>query len=291
LDAVDAQFTFGGKVTRTEPGIQALLEEVVAEFSRLPEVKAVVLSGSKGGESTDGYSDIDLYVYAKTEPSKTWRAELAQKFGNNTSIGNEFWEPGDEWIANSTGTVVDIMYRTPAWIAEQLDRVLNRHQASVGYSTCFVHNVHHSRVFYDCDGWFESLRKMTQRPYAEALRKAIIAKNHPILRSTLSSYLHQIEVALIRRDLPSLNHRITAMLASYFDILFAVNRVFHPGEKRLLAYALAKCHKRPPRIEVQVNTLLTSIAETSQPLLLQRANELLDGLDLLLVAEGLMATE
>jgi hypothetical protein len=240
---------------------------------------------------TDVNSDIDLYVYAKTEPSKIWRADLVRKFGENASIGNEFWEQGDEWIENRAGIVVDIMYRTPKWIEDQLNRVLNRHQASVGYSTCFVHNVKYSKVIYDYDGWFESLQTRVNQPYAEALRKAIIGKNHPILRSTLSSFLHQIEIALIRKDLPSINHRITALLASYFDILFAVNRVFHPGEKRLLAYALAKCPKRPPQIEMQVNTLLTSIADTSQPILLQSVNELLDGLDILLVAEGLMEAE
>jgi hypothetical protein len=28
----------------------------------------------------------------------------------------------------------------------------------------------------------------------------------------------------------SLNHRTAALLASYFDVLFALNRVHHPGD-------------------------------------------------------------
>ena len=46
-------------------------------------------------------------------------------------------------------------------------------------------------------------------------------------------------LAFRRRDRISLNHRTTAWLASYFDILFAANRRFNPSEKRLLTHAQA----------------------------------------------------
>ena len=274
-----------------ESGAQALIEEITGEFAKLPEVTAVVISGSHGSELSDAGSDLDLYVYAGHEPPKAWRADLARKFGERASIGNDFWEPGDEWIALRTGNVVDIMYRSPAWIEQQFDRVLLRHQASVGYSTCFVYNVLHSNTLYDRGNWFASLRAKAEQPYPEPLRSAIIAKNHPILRRTLSSYTHQIAMALARNDSLSVNHRITALLASYFDILFAINRLFHPGEKRLVAYVLAYCPKHPPDFETQVHELLSAIAPSGQPDVLGRVNDLLDGLDALLIEEQLITPE
>lgn len=267
---------------------KALLEAVTAEFAALPDVTAVVLSGSREGKFSDDRSDIDLYVYAEPEPSEAWRAKLGRKFGDRARIGNHFWEPGDEWVASRNSTVVDIMYRSPAWIEAQLDRVWFQHQASVGYSTCFIHNVLHSMPLHDRDGWFALLRTKAQLPYPEPLRRAIIAKNHPILRSLLSSYVHQIALALGRADQVSVNHRISALLASYFDILFAVNRLPHPGEKRLVAYVLAQCPKLPPDFQTQVNELLLAVAPTGQSDALEKVTALLDGLDALLIAEGLI---
>lgn len=273
----------------TDANIQVLLDEITAEFAALPQVSAVVLSGSRESKFSDNRSDIDLYVYAEPEPSIALRSELGKRLGYQARIGNHFWEPGDEWVASRTGTVVDIMYRSPAWITAQLDHVWLRHVASVGYSTCFVHNVLHSQPLYDRHSWFAMLRAKVQQPYPEPLRRAIIAKNHPILRVVLGSYVHQISLALGRADLVSVNHRITALLASYFDILFAVNRVPHPGEKRLVAYVLATCQKRPPDFQAQVNGLLTAVTASGQSDVLARVNEMLDELDALLIAEGLIA--
>ena len=51
----------------------------------------------------------------------------------------------------------------------------------------------------------------------------------------------QIEKALKRQDLLSINHRSSEFFASYFDLLFALNEQTHPGEKRMLAYAKTNC--------------------------------------------------
>jgi hypothetical protein len=181
------------------------------------------------------------------------------------------------------------MYRHPGWIEEQLDRVLVKHQATVGYSTCFCHNVLSSKILYDRRAWFKQLQQRANQPYPEPLRRAIIAKNHPILRRNISSYLHQLESAAARDDRVSLNHRTAALLASYFDVLFAINRLPHPGEKRLAAFAKKFCARTPARMEEQINALIAATATPNGHVtVMQAATALIDGLETLLFAEALI---
>lgn len=58
-------------MTIIETGAQLLLKEVAAEFAALAEVTAVAFAGSRTGEFSDDRSDIDLCVYADTEPPET----------------------------------------------------------------------------------------------------------------------------------------------------------------------------------------------------------------------------
>ncbi len=223
------------------------------------------MAGSQIAKVSDDLSDLDFYIYTQSEISLDIRTNIAKEFATRIEINNSFWEPGDEWIDNNSGRGVDIMYRTPSWIEEQLDRVLVLHQASVGYSTCFWWNVLMSRSLYDRDGWFSQLQEKAKQPYPSQLRKAIIAKNYPILRKNISSYTYQLELAINRSDFVSMNHRITALLASYFDIIFAVNYVPHPGEKRLVDWAKKLCKKLPNNIEHYVKRGKCNIIELGQP--------------------------
>ncbi len=177
----------------------AAADRIASRFSAFPEVEAVVLAGSRQSQFADDHSDVDLYVYASDIVPTSLRAEISRG-ARRSEIGNSFWEPGDEWIDDETGIDVDVMFRTTRWIEDQLDRVLQRHEASVGYSTCFWYNVRNSRALFDRAGWFKALQERAGQPFPEQLKRAIIAKNHPILRDTMSSYLHQIELALARHD-------------------------------------------------------------------------------------------
>ncbi|MFQ4144758.1 DUF4037 domain-containing protein [Chlorogloeopsis sp. ULAP02] len=266
--------------------ISSLAQNIAAEFSQLPQVVAVALAGSQTSAIADDFSDLDFYVYVQEEISVNIRESIAKKFSDRIEINNQFWEPGDEWIDKNSGWSVDIMYRTPNWIEQQIDAVLVKHEASVGYSTCFWWNILHSQPLYDKDGWFRQLRVRATQPYPEELRRAIIAKNYPILRNNLSAHTHQIELATKRNDLISINHRISALIASYFDIIFAVNYLPHPGEKRLIKFAKKFCNKLPKNLEDNITKLILSICE--QQNILDQAIVLIDELDAWLINETII---
>jgi predicted nucleotidyltransferase len=263
-----------------------LARRVADLFRTLPDVEAMALAGSQVAEEVDPSSDIDLYVYTTAQIPLRDRAAIVERLGARRSDLNlRFWDLGDEWVDAGTGIEVDVMYWDTAWIEGQLGRVLIECQASMGYSTCHWYTVRNSMVLYDRSGWLRRLKEKSAVSYPEALRRAIVAKNHPVLRRVIPSYLGQIKKAKQRNDAVSLNHRVAALLASYFDVLFALNRVLHPGEKRLLQKAAEHCAKVPPGMVQQVEDVLraTSTADES---LVARVAALLDGLDELLLEEG-----
>ena len=263
----------------------SLVQRVASQFGSLDQVEAVAMSGSQTSELCDSNSDVDLYVYVTDVVPLEVRRRIAAG-ATRAEIGNEYWEPGDEWIDRETGIAVDVMYRNVAWIEGQLDRVLRQHQASVGYSTCFWYNVRHSQVLFDRRGWLQNLKNFSDQPYPPELKRAIIAKNFPLLRRNLSSYLRQIELALARKDPVSVNHRVTALLASYFDVLFAVNEVPHPGEKRLILHALTQCQKLPRGMAGNIQAVLASV-QIGDATAVSNLHLLIDGLQDLLASEGL----
>jgi len=267
---------------------QTLAYKIAGYFQELPQVTAIALAGSQTNQRSDAASDIDVYVYHTDEVLLADRTRIAQASGaTQANLGMDFFGQGDEWIDGVTQIGVDIVYFETTWMVAQIERVLTHHQANMGYSTAFWHTIRHYQILHDPSGWFRALYEKCQQPYPEALRRAIIAKNYPILRGVIPAYLHQIEKAMKRNDAVSVNHRVAALLASYFDVLFALNYLPHPGEKRLLSLAQKDCPKCPPNIESHIMGLLKATA-TMNGELPRLVNQLIDELEVLLVAERLL---
>jgi len=259
--------------------ITGMLEKIISFLQSETRVQALVLSGSRTGLVGDEHSDYDMYLYSTKPLDIGFRQELARQFSKRAEVGNSFFEDGDELLLHD-GTALDIMYRSLDWATEEIEQVWIKHRARVGYTTATIHTIKNAQILFDRVGQFSRIQKQVATPYPSELVQSIISKNYPLLRSKLmASYHEQLEKALKRRDMVSQAHRSAALLASYFDILFALNRQTHPGEKQLVKWAVKSCSKLPVDFETDIQHLVSHIGT---PALLESVSHLLDHLDALL---------
>ena len=275
MGAVDANVTIN---------VNTALDKLVGLFSELPQVEAVALGGSKAGAHADATSDFDISVCTNGVISPETRRDIVRQLGGASvdNLDHDYFGGGDEWLDAETGGHFDAMYFNLGWWREQLERPLKYHQPSLGYTTAFAYTVNRSRILYDPQGKYAALQATTFEPYPEVLREAIVRYNQPLLRTTISSYFAQLKKAVSRDDLVSVTNRVAALMASYFDILFAVNRALHPGEKQLLRLA-GELPSLPENFERDVTETLSASGDE----LLGAVTRQLDALDMWLRREGL----
>lgn len=265
-----------------------LAHALAAEFENFESVEAIAVGGSLAGGSTDEHTDIDLYIFTHTTIPLVERTSIVNSFGaSQRDMNLTFWDLGDQWIDKNTGTEIDLIYWDTQWISDEINKVVVKHMASMGYTTCFWRTLKECVILFDRAGWLHELKAKCEKPYPDELLQAIVNKNHPVLRQVIPSYYHQVKKAVEREDLISLNHRVAAYLASYFDILFAMNRVLHPGEKKMLPFAQHNCQLIPKDIEIKINTLFRE-AGSGSPALLVTLDTLTDDLEALLLEKDLI---
>jgi hypothetical protein len=265
----------------TIPAHQELSRRLVDLYKQFPHVQAVALGGSlASGQAVDATSDVDLYVFTDALISLQERIALVEQAGgaSRANMNLDYWDLGDEWFHAQTGIEVDVVYWDTQWIEDTLARVIRDHQASAGYSTAHWNTILQAQPLFDRAGWFAQLQESCRQPYPEELRQSVITRNLALLRDVIPSYLRQLEKALHRGDQVSINHRMAALLSSYFDVIFAFNRVLHPGEKRLVAHAQRLCAYLPEEMPEQVSRVL-QLSGTLDPELIVAVNRLVDGLE------------
>ena len=230
--------------------VDALFEEL----SRLPQVEAIALGGSRATGRNDEKSDYDVYVYLTAPLEEAYRRVILSKYCSYMEIGNTFWELEDD-VTLLDGIDMDIIYRNLEDFARGIASVVDDCTAWNGYTTCMWHNLITSRIIFDRIGRLQKLQARYQIPYPQKLKENIISRNLNLLSGMLPSFDTQIQKAENRGDLVSVNHRVTEFLASYFDILFALNEMTHPGEKRMQHICAKECNILPEHFDSNLNRL------------------------------------
>lgn len=250
------------------------LRAVVDFYSAIPDVTAIALGGSHASGKADERSDYDIYLFSDTPITYETRHKLALRFDDAPEIGNPWWGDEDGWSDGENH--YDISYWNPEDFERRLRHIIERHEPSLGYSTSFWFTIRNAVPLYDRDGWLSRMKLLAQSPYPEELRCAIVAFNAPLLRGVHASYRHQVALAVERNDPVSVNHRIAALLVSVFDIVFALTRTLHPGEKRQLAWIAALGDRVPASVDHHIREVLTAACDPTGHAIMPAVDALCD---------------
>lgn len=251
-----------------------IFEELMRELSSIPQVEAIALGGSRATSRNDEKSDYDVYVYLKGHVEENVRRNILEKYCSYMEIGNSFWELEDDVTLND-GIDMDIIYRNMREFEKGIVSVVTDCNAWNGYTTCMWHNLITSRIIFDREGKMAALQEKYRIPYPAKLKENIISNNMKLLSGMLPSFDMQIKKAEERKDFVSVNHRVTEFLASYFDILFALNEMTHPGEKRMQSICSKECTILPEHFDANLTRLFSGMfREDISPVINDMVNEI-----------------
>ena len=250
------------------------VEKLFEEISSIPQVEAIALGGSRATGRNDEKSDYDVYVYLTESVDETIRRGILEKYCQYMEISNSFWELEDD-VTLKDGIDMDIIYRNMNDFENMVSSVVDNCVAWNGYTTCMWHNLITSKIVFDRNGNLQKLQEKYKIPYPKKLKENIISNNMKLLQGLLCSYDMQIEKAENRGDLVSVNHRVAEFLASYFDIIFALNEMTHPGEKRMQSICSKECKILPNNFDENLNRLFQGMfREKISPVIKEMVEEM-----------------
>lgn len=228
------------KTSIIDAAAERVAQAVVAEVAGLPGFVAISLGGSVAAGLADERSDLDLHVYWRAPlAGLATRAERLARVADAGSLRLDILSWGREDHLYVDGRMVELIYVPLDDLLADADRAYDEGLGDEGFATAQLYYVANGRPLHDPTGVLGALRARLAT-YPEATRRRLLA-SHPEL---LHTYMQQLRTAQARGDLLFVQHRRYTVQMVFFNALFALNRRYHPGEKRLLAHA-EHCALRP----------------------------------------------
>ncbi|HET7234103.1 MAG TPA: DUF4037 domain-containing protein [Longimicrobium sp.] len=235
---------------------------LVRRFSR--GACAVALGGSCAKGHGDAHSDVDLYLFAdEVLPSAERDAAVVGALGAGAAPVS--WGSDKPWVQGGTdflhrGARVECWLRgvahVEAAIAECLRGTIRRDYVGWTVMGFFNHavlaDVHSHRVLEDAGGVLARWKAMVAR-YPDPLRTAIIRR----FMGEAAFWPENVHyrTAIERGDVIYTAGIVQLVAHALVQVLFALNRVYFPGEKRV-AESLSRLALVPPDVAGRVQALL-----------------------------------
>lgn len=233
-----------------------MINDLVSELALLEEIDSIALGGSRAVGSSDSSSDYDIYIYVNKPIEEHKRRKILSKYCKYMEYSNHYWELEDDGILNNN-VEIEFIYRTYDFLISNIENLVNG-IVGHGYSTCFLDNLIKSKILVDKSGNLKELKDKYIHVLNRGMAFKIIQSNYPLIDGSMPALLGQISKAVKRKDLHSINHRISEFFAIYYDIIFAANLEPHPGEKRLFDNALL-LHELPENFTENINAIFSSM--------------------------------
>jgi predicted nucleotidyltransferase len=214
--------------------METVLERIVVAVSPLEGFKAISLGGSTQAGLADEASDLDIHVFW-TPPlaSPGERATVLKRLADADSVHVDLHSWGLEDHFAIEGQSTELIYFRLDELQEQVECAYGEGLDGEAFTTSFLYTVASGRPLYDPSGALEALRERLLGEFPEATFRQILEHRSPLLQVAIN----QMRRALQRDDLLSVQQKRASFQAIYFNLLFTLNRRYHPGEKRLLIHS------------------------------------------------------
>lgn len=205
-------------------------QRLAAALGRLAGINAVAIGGSRASGLSDSRSDTDMYAFHRGAlPTIEERQRALTPIIDSQLTSVDAFGPEDHFTV--AGHDVEIVYLDLDELTAEVDRAHNPGLMSEGFTTCFLHTLATCVTAHD-DGSLADI-KARLRTYPAATRRRIITETPDLM----DAFFDQLTKAQLRGDLTMVTHRRASIQAAWFNVLFALNNSYHPGEKRLLQHA------------------------------------------------------
>ena len=254
----------------------ATLRQIVAAMADLSGPVAISLGGSAATGLADARSDLDLHVYWR-QPLATpdERAVRLAQVADAGSVEVHILSWGLEDHLCIGGRPVELIYVPLDDLRTEIEQAYGEGLITEGYTTARMFYMANGRPLYDPTGELSVLRERLLAAYPMPTRRLLL-QHHPAL---LRMYFDHLRLAQSRGDLLMVQHRRYTLQMVFFNLLFALNQRYHPGEKRLLAHS-EKCTLRPANLTARWERVARLAAD--DPQLAQVLGSLVDDLCMLI---------